>query len=223
MQNVGLRYNRGGEVLRDVTFHLRPGSFHFLTGPSGAGKTSLLRMFFMSLKPTRGSMHIFGQDVSRLSTAKRSQLRRRVGIVFQDFRLLDHLTVVDNIALPLRIAGVRDGVVREHVAELLNWISLTHHADSKPPILSDGEKQRVAIARAVIARPSLLLADEPTGNLDPDLGLRLTQLFAELNKVGTTVVMATHNESLAVRFPFATLQIAEGQVTQGGRRVAPLV
>ncbi|MSP82067.1 MAG: cell division ATP-binding protein FtsE [Alphaproteobacteria bacterium] len=222
-QSVSLRYGNRPQVLRDVTFHLETGSFHFLVGPSGAGKTSLLRLMFLARRPTRGAITMFGRDLSKTPRHELPALRRRIGIVFQDFRLLDHLTVVDNIALPLRIAGIRDGVVREHVTELLTWVGLTHHADSKPTILSDGEKQRVAIARAVIARPSLLLADEPTGNLDPDLGLRLTQLFAELNKIGTTVVMATHNESLAVRFPFATLQIAEGQVTQGGRRVAPLI
>ena len=221
-QGVSLRYGNGPQVLRDITFHLEPGSFHFLVGPSGAGKSSLLRLMYLALRPTRGSITMFGRELIKTPRSDLPALRRRIGVVFQDFRLLDHLSVTENIALPLRMAGLKDSAIREHLTELIGWVGLTHHAESKPTILSDGEKQRVAIARAVIARPSLLLADEPTGNLDPDLGLRLTQLFAELNKIGTTVVMATHNESLAIRFPFSTLAISDGKVTVEQRRVGPL-
>jgi cell division transport system ATP-binding protein len=212
MQNVGLRYNRGGEVLRDVTFHLRPGSFHFLTGPSGAGKTSLLRMFFMSLKPTRGSMHIFGQDVSRLSTAKRSQLRRRVGIVFQDFRLLDHLTTWENVALPLRVVGKRFADYQDDVTDLLQWVGLGDRMHGHPPVLSGGEKQRAAIARAVIGKPELLLADEPTGNVDPQMARRLLRLFVELNRLGTSVIIATHDHALMRQYKAPKIELHEGHV-----------
>ncbi|MEX2648436.1 MAG: cell division ATP-binding protein FtsE [Alphaproteobacteria bacterium] len=221
-QGVSLRYGNGPQVLRDISFHLQPGSFHFLVGPSGAGKSSLLRLMYLALRPTRGTIGLFGRDTTTTPRRELPSLRRRIGIVFQDFRLLEHLTVSDNVALPLRIAGLKDTLVREHVGELIHWVGLGHHVESRPSVLSDGEKQRVAIARAIVARPSLLLADEPTGNLDPDTGLRLTQLFAELNKIGTTVVMATHNETLAVRFPFSTLRIAEGQLTVDARRAVPL-
>ncbi|MGH6719969.1 MAG: cell division ATP-binding protein FtsE [Alphaproteobacteria bacterium] len=222
-QGVSLRYGNGPHVLRDVTFQLEPGSFHFLVGPSGAGKTSLLRLIYLALRPARGTITMFGRDITETPRRDLPALRRRIGIVFQDFRLLDHMSVFENVALPLRIAGLRESLVREHVAELVNWVGLAHHAASRPHVLSDGEKQRVAIARAIVARPSLLLADEPTGNLDPDLGLRLTQLFAELNKIGTTVVMATHNETLAVRFPFATMRINEGQIALDARRAGSLM
>jgi len=222
-QGVSLRYGNGPHVLRDVTFHLEPGSFHFLVGPSGAGKSSLLRLMYLALRPVRGTITMFGREISATPRRELPALRRRIGIVFQDFRLLDHLSVFENVALPLRIADLRESLVREHVAELVNWVGLAHHASARPNVLSDGEKQRVAIARAIVARPSLLLADEPTGNLDPDLGLRLTQLFAELNKIGTTVVMATHNATLAVRFPFATMHISEGQVTMGARLAGALM
>ncbi len=221
-QGVSLRYGNGPQVLRDISFHLQPGSFHFLVGPSGAGKSSLLRLMYLALRPSRGTIGLFGRDTTTTMRRELPSLRRRIGIVFQDFRLLDHLTVFDNVALPLRIAGLKDTLVREHVGELIHWVGLGHHVESRPSVLSDGEKQRVAIARAIVARPSLLLADEPTGNLDPDTGLRLTQLFTELNKIGTTVVMATHNETLAVRFPFSTLRIAEGQLTVDARRAVPL-
>lgn len=221
-QGVSLRYGNGPQVLRDVSFELEPGSFHFLVGPSGPGKSSLLRLMYLALRPTRGTVELFGRDLTETPRRELPALRRRIGIVFQDFRLLDHLTVFDNVALPLCLAGLRAGSVCEHVGELINWVGLGHHVESRLPVLSDGEKQWVAIARAIVARPSLLLADEPTGNLDPDLGLRLTQLFAELNKIGTTVVMATHNKTLAVRFPFATLRINEGQVAVGQRRAGRL-
>ena len=171
--NVGLRYGTGPEILRDVTFHVLPGSFHFLTGPSGAGKTSLLRLLFMSLRPTRGLIFVFGENVADLSAGGRAELRRRIGIVFQDFRLLDHLTTWENVALPLRVMGRKESDYRDDVTDLLRWVGLGERIDSYPEILSGGEKQRAAIARAVIGRPELLLADEPTGNVDPAIGNRL--------------------------------------------------
>lgn len=212
LQNVGLRYGRGGDVLRDVSFHLRPGSFHFLTGPSGAGKSSLLRLIFMSLQPTRGHVQLFSQEVGRIQPSRRAQLRRRIGIVFQDFRLLDHLTTWQNVALPLRVIGKKIGDYKEDVTDLLQWVGLGERIDHFPSVLSGGEKQRAAIARAVIGKPELLLADEPTGNVDPQMARRLLRLFIELNRLGTSVVIATHDHQLMRQFKAPRLELHDGHV-----------
>jgi cell division transport system ATP-binding protein len=211
-ENVGLRYGRGPEVLRDLNFRIDPKSFQFLTGPSGAGKTSLLRMLFLSLRPTRGLVTMFDQDAATLSKDGRATLRRRIGLVFQDFRLLDHMTTYENVALPLRVIGKDEAEYRAEVVELLQWVGLGDRMGSLPPILSGGEKQRAAIARAVIARPQLLLADEPTGNVDPNLGQRLLRLFIELNKSGTSVVIATHDIALMDEFDARRLVLHEGRL-----------
>ena len=211
-ENVGLRYGRGPEVLRDLTFRIDPKSFQFLTGPSGAGKTSLLRMLFLSLRPTRGLVTMFDQDAATLSKDGRATLRRRIGLVFQDFRLLDHMTTYENVALPLRVIGKDEAEYRAEVVELLQWVGLGDRMGALPPILSGGEKQRAAIARAVIARPQLLLADEPTGNVDPNLGQRLLRLFIELNKSGTSVVIATHDIALTDEFDARRLVLHEGRL-----------
>jgi cell division transport system ATP-binding protein len=210
--NVGMRYGTGPEVLRDVSFHLAPGSFHFLTGASGAGKTTLLRLMYLAQKPTRGTFSLFGRDVVTLARAERPDLRRRIGVVFQDFRLLDHLTALENVALPLRIAGHSSAEIDAHVAELLSWVGLKQQVNARPAQLSGGQQQRVAIARAVIARPDLLLADEPTGNVDDRIAVRLLHLFEEMNKVGTTIVFATHNQQLISRFPHPVLHVEQGEV-----------
>ena len=214
LENVGLKYGRGAEVLRDVTFHLRPGSFHFLSGASGAGKTSLLRMMFLSIGPTRGRLHLFDTDISDAATAtsKRAQLRRRIGIVFQDFRLLDHLTTWENVALPLRVVGKRIEDYKEDVTDLLQWVGLGDRMYAHPSVLSGGEKQRAAIARAVINKPELLLADEPTGNVDPQMARRLLRLFIELNRLGTSVVIATHDEVLMDQFKAPRIKLDKGHV-----------
>jgi cell division transport system ATP-binding protein len=211
-ENVGLRYGLGSEVLRDLSFRIDPQSFQFLTGPSGAGKSSLLRLLFVSLKPTRGLITLFGHDIATLSKDAMSILRRRIGIVFQDFRLLDHLTTFDNVALPLRVMGRREETYREEVIELLHWVGLGQRIWALPPVLSGGEKQRTAIARAVIARPQLLLADEPTGNVDPALAKRLLRLFVELNRSGTSVVIATHDIGLMDQFDARRLVLHEGRL-----------
>ena len=210
--NVGLRYGSGPEILREITFHVLPGSFHFLTGPSGAGKTSLLRLLFMSLRPTRGLIFVFGENVSEISTNGRSALRRRIGIVFQDFRLLDHLTTWENVALPLRVMGKRESDYRDDVTDLLRWVGLGDRIDAYPEVLSGGEKQRAAIARAVIARPELLLADEPTGNVDPAIGNRLLRLFVELNRLCTSVIIATHDYALMEQLDAARLVLHDGHL-----------
>lgn len=212
MQKAGIQYGTGPEILKDVDFHLRPGSFHFLTGPSGAGKTTLLRLLFMSLHPTNGRVELFGQDVTSIDPARRAQIRRRIGIVFQDFRLLDHLTTWENVALPLRVVGKKVSEYREDVTDLLQWVGLGERMHAFPPVLSGGEKQRAAIARAVIGKPELLLADEPTGNVDPQMARRLLRLFIELNRLGTSVIIATHDHQLMQQFKAPRLELQEGHV-----------
>ena len=211
-ENVGLRYGQGSEILKDISFGVAKNSFQFLTGPSGAGKTSLLRLLFLSLRPTRGLITLFGQDVARLTPNEVATLRRRIGIVFQDFRLLDHLTVYENVALPFRIAGREEASYRAEVVELLRWVGLGERLDALPPILSGGEKQRVAIARALITRPELLLADEPTGNVDAPLAKRLLRLFVELQKMGTAVMIATHDLALMEQYDAPRLVLSEGRL-----------
>lgn len=210
--NVGLRYGSGPEILRDITFHVHPGSFHFLTGPSGAGKTSLLRLLFMSLRPSRGLIFVFGENLADLPPAGRAALRRRIGIVFQDFRLLDHLTTWENVALPLRVMGKNESDYADDVTDLLHWVGLGNRIHAYPETLSGGEKQRAAIARAVIGRPELLLADEPTGNVDPAIGNRLLRLFVELNRLGTSVIIATHDYGLMDQLEAPRLMLHEGHL-----------
>ncbi|CAA7621534.1 MULTISPECIES: cell division ATP-binding protein FtsE [Magnetospirillum] len=214
-EGVGLRYGLGPEVLQDVDFALPAGSFHFLTGASGAGKSSLLRLMYLGLRPSRGRVTLFDKDIALTRRYELPALRRRIGVVFQDFRLLDHLSTLDNVALPLRVRGVKESEVQKHVPELLSWVGLADQMHSKPPTLSGGQKQRVAIARAVIGRPDLLLADEPTGNVDDHIAMRLLHLFEELNKLGTTVVIATHNQFLVDRFSqHSRLHIERGTVVE---------
>jgi cell division transport system ATP-binding protein len=213
-ENVGMRYGAGPEVLRDVTFVLQPGSFTFLTGLSGAGKTTLLKLISIGEPPSRGLITLFGQD---LATAKRAQLpalRRRIGVVFQNFRLLDHLSAFDNVALPLRIAGRQEGEYARDVEELLAWVGLGDRMNAIPPTLSGGEQQRVAIARAVVAKPDLLIADEPTGNVDHEIGDRLIRLFAELNRLGTTVLIATHDRSLVESTRAREMRLVDGRLVE---------
>lgn len=210
LENVGLRYGHGPEILKDVSLHLEAGGFSFLTGPSGAGKTSLLRLLFLALKPTRGVIRLFGEDVAVLDRMSLPYLRRRIGVVFQEFRLLDHLSTYDNVALPLRVAGKSESAYRRDVMDLLDWVGLAQKAGDMPPVLSGGEKQRAAIARAVIAKPQLLLADEPTGNVDPVLAKRLLHLFLELNRLGTTMLIATHDRGLLRQAERPVLHLEQG-------------
>ena len=184
-----------------------------LFGASGAGKTSLIRLFFLSLKPTRGLITVFGREISGLAKYEMPALRRRIGVVFQDFRLLDHLTTFENVALPLRVLGRDEASYRADVVELLRWVGLGDRMHAFPPVLSGGEKQRAAIARALITRPEVLLADEPTGNVDPPLARRLMRLFVELNRLGTSVVLATHDINLMNQFDFRRLVLEEGRLT----------
>jgi len=211
-ENVGLRYGLGPEILRDLTFEIPDRSFQFLTGPSGAGKTSLLKLLFLSLKPSRGLIRVFHQDTATFDKNDLLDIRRKIGIVFQEFRLLDHLTTFENVALPLRVSGQEEATYRADVKELLEWVGLGDRMDVFPPILSGGEKQRAAIARALIAQPHLLLADEPTGNVDPPLAKRLLRLFQELHRSGTSVVIATHDIHLMDQFDARRLILDEGRL-----------
>jgi cell division transport system ATP-binding protein len=207
--NVGLRYGTGTETLSDVSFSLTKGGFYFLTGASGAGKTSLLRLLYLSQRPSRGLIRLFGEDMVATERKRLPLFRRRIGVVFQDFRLLPHLSAYDNIALPLRVAGSDDRDIEKPVSEMLSWVGLSDRASARPATLSGGEQQRVAIARAVIGRPDILVADEPTGNVDPEMAARLLYLFDGLNKLGTTVVVATHDLHLLSRIGNATMMHLE--------------
>jgi cell division transport system ATP-binding protein len=211
-EHVGLRYGVGPEVLSDVNFTLEPGSFHFLNGPSGAGKTSLMSLMYLGRHATRGRVTMFGQDVGGVDKAQLAMLRQKIGVVFQEFRLLPHLSAFDNVALPLRITGISEREIRNNVEELLDWVGLGDYMQSLPLTLSGGQQQRIAIARAVIARPKLLLADEPTGNLDDELGFRLMNLFEQLNNMGTTIVIATHSHAIMDKFGHPRLMLGGGHL-----------
>ena len=212
-ENVGLRYGTGAETLSDLAFTLREGGFYFLTGPSGAGKTSLLKLLYLALRPSRGLIRLFGEDIVTMPRDRLPGFRRRIGVVFQDFRLVPHLSTFDNVALPLRVLGKDEASYRADVVELLRWVGLGDRMHTVPAVLSGGEKQRAAIARALIGRPEMLLADEPTGNVDPPLARRLMRLFVELNKLGTSVVIATHDINLMNQFDTRRLVLEDGHLT----------
>ena len=215
-QGVCARYGAGPNVLQGVDMCLQRGAFHVLIGPSGAGKTTLLKTLYLAHPPHLGTARLFGHDVNGLSRAGKTALRRRIGVVFQDYRLLDHLTALENAALPLRLQGLHPDDYAEDVMELLTWVGLSARIDAHPPTLSGGEKQRLAIARAVVAKPDLIIADEPTGSVDPEMGARIMRLFVELNKLGVTVLIATHDMDLARRYGASTWQLRDGQLALTG-------
>lgn len=224
--NVGLRYGTDTEVLRDLSFTLFPGSFYFLTGASGAGKTSLLKMLYLAQRPSRGAIRMFGKDLITLPREDMPDLRRKLGVVFQDFRLISHLSAFDNVALPLRVEGVREADLIDPVTEMLEWVGLEHRLNAVPSTMSGGEQQRVAIARAVISRPQLLIADEPTGNVDPDMAMKLLQLFERMNRLGTTVIVATHDINLLRSMPDSLImRLQKGQLLDptGALRYPPRI
>ena len=212
-QGVGMRYGRAPEVLRDIDLTLPQGSFHFLTGPSGAGKSSLLKLIYLAHEPSRGLINLFGQDIATLARARTPAIRRRMGVVFQDYRLLDHLTVFDNAALPLRIAGRKVDSYRQDVMELLFWVGLGQKMTAAPATLSGGEKQRLAVARAVVGKPDLLLVDEPTGNVDQEMGRRILRLLKELNRMGSTVLVASHDVNLVAEAGAPVLTLKGGKLS----------
>lgn len=214
LENIGLRYGVGPEVLRDVSLTLDENGFYFLTGPSGAGKSSLLKLLYLAHRPTRGLISLFDHDIATTSRTTLPRLRQQIGVVFQEFRLLDHMSTFDNVALPMRVANIHEKDIKTHVTELLTWVGLKDHMAQRPSTLSGGQQQRVALARAVITRPRLLLADEPTGNVDDKMAVRLLHLMEELNKLGTTIVMATHNEGLVRQFGHPRLVLEGGHLEQ---------
>ncbi|MDR1266868.1 MAG: ATP-binding cassette domain-containing protein [Holosporales bacterium] len=224
MDRVSLRYQEGVSVLKSLSLRLFPRSFHFLTGSSGAGKSSLLRLLYLGLRPTAGTLKIFGSDVQKVSTKEASLLRRRVGVVFQDFNLIEHLSVLENVMLPLKVRQEHPSARREQARELLSWVGLEEYMDALPQRLSGGQRQRIAIARAVVGRPDLLLADEPTGNVDDKMARRLFHLFDGLHKMGTCVVIATHSRHFVDLFPHPELHLDSGRLTPHLRKgaVAPL-
>ncbi|MCC7428709.1 MAG: ATP-binding cassette domain-containing protein [Alphaproteobacteria bacterium] len=217
LDDIGLRYGRGPEVLHGISFSLPEGSFHWLTGPSGAGKTSLIRLLSLTERPSRGTISLFGRNPDGVGRNARQALRRQIGVVYQDFRLLGHLTAFDNVALPLRLAGEREAAIAANTAELLAWVGLAERMAARPVTLSGGEQQRLAIARAVVAGPRLIVADEPTGDLDERQAERLLGLLVSLHRNGTTLLVATHNERLIERFPAPRLALSHGRlVAQDG-------
>ena len=211
---VGMRYGDGDEVLRDISFALGAGTFTYLTGPSGAGKSSLLKLLYLAHRPARGDIALLGRSVGLLDRRERAATRREIGVVFQDFRLIEHLSAAENVALPLRISGQPREEARANVEELLAWVGLADRMDAPAETLSGGEKQRVAIARAIVSRPRLLVADEPTGSVDPDIGHRLMRLFQEMNRLGTTTLVATHDAHLIDRYPAPVLRLDGGRLVE---------
>ncbi len=216
LEGVGLRYGDADPVLRDISFSVPDGGFRWLLGASGAGKSSLLRLLYLGQQPSTGRVTVLGRDIAAATRRDLPALRQQIGVVFQDFRLMPHLSTFDNVALPLRLAGRPEGQIRADVEEMMRWVGLTRRADARPAQLSGGEQQRVAIARAVIGRPNLLLADEPTGNLDDRQAERLMQLLTEMNRLGATVIVATHNDGLVERYPARKLRLHDGQLVADG-------
>lgn len=212
LEHVGMEYITGQEILQDISLELKPGSFHFLTGPSGTGKSTLLSLLWLQRRATHGHVYMFGDEVTNLPRAELPYLRRRIGIVLQDYRMLDHLTIGENVGLPLKVIGESPKVIREKVKELLAWMEIEEYLDAYPRVMSGGQKQRAAIARAVVTSPDILLADEPTGNLDAELALKFMYLFEQLNKMGTTVMFATHDAHLVSMFDYPTLRLKGGKL-----------
>jgi cell division transport system ATP-binding protein len=210
--NVSLTYESKRNILDHISFSVEDNGFYFLTGPSGAGKSSLLRLIYQAEKATSGTITLFGETLADKGHEKQAELRRKIGIVFQDFRLIPHLSAWENAALPLRLTGASENYIRRHTKELLEWVGIGNRMNAKPPELSGGEQQRIAIARAVVTRPKLLLADEPTGNVDEDTALKLFHLFNELNKLGTAIILATHQRHLVYRFHKPALRLVNGRL-----------
>lgn len=211
-KNVFLRYDAGPYVLKDICLNITPGSFFFLTGASGAGKSSLLKLMYLDHPSTNGDVYVLNKNTKLISRQERALIKQQIGIVFQESQLLDHLTVFDNVALPLRFQNRPNKEIKEYVYELLHWVGLGGYVDAYPTTLSGGQQQRVAIARSVINHPKILIADEPTGNVDDQIATRLINLFEELNKTGTTVIIATHNEQLMEEFGYPRLLLSNSQI-----------
>lgn len=219
--DVAARYDNGREVLADVSFNISAGAFYFLSGASGAGKTTLLRLIYQLHRQSRGQIKLFGRSVSELSRDEIIKMRRKMAIVFQEYSLISHLSVFDNIAMPLRVRGVAEKIVRKKTAQVLKWIGLSAYANILPLNLSGGQQQRVSVARAIITSPEILLADEPTGNLDDDSARKLMELFIQMNaKFGTTIILATHSTGLMNTYKFPKILVADHRVRFAGDAAA---
>lgn len=219
-EQVSLTYASDQTVLTDINFALPQGGFYFLTGPSGAGKSSLLRLMCCAEKPSKGRVFLFGHDTTHAARTDLPAVRRQIGMVFQDFKLIPHLTALENAALPLRLTGTDEAYIERHTRELLAWVGLGARLHAYPAELSGGEQQRVAIARAVVNKPKMLLADEPTGNVDDETAIKLFHLFDELHKMGTAVILATHQHSLVERFNKPALRLKNGRLTSLAAKAA---
>ena len=218
LRNVAYTYG-GAELFSDLSLVLAPGSFHFLTGPSGAGKTTLMKLCYAELTATSGQVMLFGEESKGLSRDAIALARRRIGVVHQDCQFLDHLPLAENVAMPLTVAG-RKGEAAQDLTDLLSWVGLSAQAGQLPPSLSGGERQRAALARAVIMSPDVVLADEPTGNVDWEMSQRLLSLLVELNKMGKAVLIATHDLNLIraakAQVPARILRLRGGKLQSAG-------
>jgi cell division transport system ATP-binding protein len=211
LDGIGKSYGAGAAVLSEISLTLEAGDFCFITGASGAGKTTLLHIIALAEEPSSGRLTLFDTDVAAADRSARAALRRRIGLVFQDLRLLDHLSAADNIALPLRIAGMPDREIGEHVADVVGWLGIGDRVELSPADLSRAERQRVAVARAVASRPDLLLADEPTSGVDDETALTLMRAFEQLNRVGTTILIATPNAALGAQRQHPCIHLEHGR------------
>jgi cell division transport system ATP-binding protein len=216
MEHVSKRFSTDQSALSDINLEIRRGEFVFVTGSSGAGKTSLLRLLLRQQRPSQGRILIDGRDIVALPDSKVPALRRSIGVVFQDFKLIQRKTALENVAYVLNVLGLPRAEQRRRAYNALRNVNLQHRLSALPSVLSGGEQQRVAIARAVVNDPTLLLADEPTGNLDPDLAVDIMRLFREINARGTTVVVATHDRDLVQRMQRLTVYLERGRVVEGG-------
>jgi cell division transport system ATP-binding protein len=216
--NVAARYDGTPEILTDVSFNISNGAFYFLSGASGAGKTTLLRLIYQLHKPSRGQIKLFGHITNDMTRDEITHIRQKMAIVFQSYSLLSHLSVFDNVALPLRVRGVAEVKIKKLVSKVLDWVGLGKYADAAPMSLSGGQQQRVSVARAIIVQPSILLADEPTGNLDDENASRLMELFIQMNKMfGTTIILATHNKKLMETYKFPVIHVENQRVSFTGK------
>ena len=217
--NVAAGYDNAPDILTDVSFNIGTGSFYFLSGASGAGKTTLLRLIYQLHKPSRGTIKLFGQTTNDMTRDQINKIRQKMSIVFQEYSLLSHLTVFDNVALPLRVRGVPENKIKPLVAKVLDWVGLGKFGDANPKTLSGGQQQRVSVARAIIVQPTILLADEPTGNLDDENANRLMELFVKMNKTfGTTIILATHSKKLMETYKFPVIKVENHRVSFIGQK-----